>query len=162
MAYENFSNLDLHHGSQAAAKDLLSSEALLLGFLTEMHRRKAFSDFECTGIWDYCHRLLKLGEAQSFYFQKVARKSVEVPELKEAVENGTLTLSVARCIEPVITTSTSEEWIQKAATLPQKELERQVQKANPQATGSKKKPFEKTLRRLMAVLGKSREEVLSL
>src|SRR3954471_22862317 len=126
MAYENFSNLDLHHGSQAAAKDLLSSEALLLGFLTEMHRRQAFYDFECTGIWDYCHRLLKLGEAQSYYFQKVARKSVEVPALQAAVENGTLTLSEARRTEPVITKSASEAGIQKAAPLPQKELEREV------------------------------------
>src|SRR4051794_5788060 len=69
MAYEDFCTLDVYDGSLAAAKTCLCSDSLLLGFLTEIRRRKAFSDLECTGIWDNCHRLLKLGEAQSFYFQ---------------------------------------------------------------------------------------------
>ena len=98
-----------------------------------MRRKKGFLILGYSGIWDYCQRCLKLSEAQSSYYKRVAEKSEEVPELKEAIEQGTLTLSVARRIVPVITKESSAEWIEKAATLKQRDLEREVSDRNPNA-----------------------------
>ncbi len=81
----------------------------------------------------YCTQALGLSEAQAGYFNKVAIKSQEVPALRAAIDNGTLSLSQARRVASVITPENSLEWIEKASTLPQRELERQVTVANPKA-----------------------------
>ena len=78
-------------------------------------------------------KALKLSEAQASYFSRVSRKSLEVPALQAAITQGKLSLSQARRIEPVITRCNSGDWIEKAATLPQRELERIVAEANPRA-----------------------------
>jgi hypothetical protein len=105
----------------------------------EMKSSGAILALGYSGIWDYCHRGLALSEAQSFYFKSVAEASVKAPKLKEAVQNGELSLSLARRIAPVITEENQIHWIDLAKTLPQKELEREVQTANPNATKTKEK-----------------------
>src|SRR6185295_9449765 len=85
------------------------------------------------GIFDYYVRRLKLSNAQAFYFKSVAEKSEEVPEVKEAILQGEITLSQARRIVPAINASNHREWIEKAKTLTQDELERVVTEVNPRA-----------------------------
>ena len=60
-------------------------------------------------------------------------KSIEVPALKEAVVSGEISLSQARRIVSVVTHDTSKEWITKASTLNQKQLELAVAEKNPHA-----------------------------
>lgn len=115
------------------AKQYLASEALLLAHLIEMRKRRHFASLNYTGIFDYCERRLKLSRAQAYYFKTVAEKSDEVPEIKQAVVAGELTLSQARRIVPVINKTNHREWIEKAKELPQRELEREVTSVNPQA-----------------------------
>jgi len=115
------------------AKDYLRTEGALLSLLTEMRRHKLFAVLNYSGIFDYCERRLKLSRAQAYYFKTVAAKSEEVPEIKEAVEQGELTLSQARRIVPVVTKENHKEWVEKAKTLPQKVLEREVTSVNPKA-----------------------------
>src|SRR5262245_26997002 len=85
------------------ATDYLHSEGLLLAVLIEMRKKKLFAILNYSGIYDYCERRLNLSPAQSYYFKKVAEKSDEVPEIKQAVVQGELTLSEARRILPVVT-----------------------------------------------------------
>jgi hypothetical protein len=61
----------------------------------------------------------------------VTRKSYEVPQLKEAINEGILSVSQASRIASVITPDTSSVWIQKAKDLKQRELERETKKHRP-------------------------------
>lgn len=123
----------LHQRAIQLSQDLRNAESALLVLLMEMKRTKSFAALGYSGIFSYCERALKLSEAQCFYFKKVVEKSEEVPELKVAVTQGTLSLSQARRIVPVINQTNHAEWIEKARTLPQKELERAVTVVNPEA-----------------------------
>ncbi len=63
----------------------------------------------------------------------MAEKSDEVPEINQAIQQGELSLSQARRIVTVITPENKNEWIEKAKTLKQTDLEREVNLANPNA-----------------------------
>ena len=88
----------------------------------EMRRQRLFAPLNYSGILDYCERALRLSRAQAYYFKSVAEKSEWVPQLKEAVVQGQITLSQARRIGPVITTENQQQWVADAKNLPQKEL----------------------------------------
>jgi hypothetical protein len=92
--------------ARALTKKYLRTEGELLSLLIEMKTNGAILALGFSGIWDYAHRGLSLSEAQSFYFKSVADASVRAPKLKEAVETGNLSLSLARRIAPVITQRT--------------------------------------------------------
>jgi hypothetical protein len=88
-------------------------------------------DFECPSLWQYCLKHLDLDEYETGTLINVARKSVDIPELKTAVERGTIQLSKARRIVPVLTNGNKTEWLAKAQSLTKKELEREVAVASP-------------------------------
>jgi len=169
-------SMNLDDKARSLAKRYKQSEAELFLVLVEMDKARLFSQLGFKGIYDYCFSALKLGESQSAYFQKVVRKSREVPELGAAIEDGKITLSQARRIVPSVTKDNPQEWIEAARTLPQRELERKVTAANPRLVVRERlRPvaptrtefrvgisleLEKKLRRLQDVLGGTLEEVL--
>ena len=61
----------------------------------------------------------------------VARKSHEVPALKDQVLAGKLSVHQARKITAVITKKNQKLWLEKARTQTQKQLERDVAIAQP-------------------------------
>lgn len=139
----------LDQKAKGLAADYLRTEGQLLSVLMEMQRREVFAELNYTGIFDYCERALNFSRAQAFYFKTVAEKSEEVPEIKAAVVQGELTLSQARRIVPVVTKENHKEWIEKAKSLPQKELEREVMSINPKAHVQEKiRPVAKELSEL--------------
>ena len=142
-------------------KDYLHTEGLLLTELMEMRRLKLFAVLNYSGIFDYCERRLNLSRAQAYYFKTVAEKSEQVPEIKQAVVQGELTLSEARRIVPVVTKENHKEWIEKAKSLPQKELEREVTAVNPKAHIREKiRPVAKELSELRVPVDPKTEENL--
>jgi 5-methylcytosine-specific restriction endonuclease McrA len=140
-------SLELNTRAKSLAKDYLNTEGKLLDLLIQMKRKKVFSELNYTSIFDYCERALNLSRAQSFYFKSVADKSEEVPQIQKAIAQGNLTLSQARRIVPVITPQNQEAWIEKARTLTQKELEREVTEVNPKPRVIEKEAPEKRLER---------------
>jgi len=135
-------NHPLHVQAICFAKDYLKSEKSLLSVLMEMQEEKIFALFDCTGIFNYCMKYLNFSESQANYLASVAKKSKEVPELKEAIDSGKLTISKARRITKVIDKTNQEEWITKAAILPQKELDREVAAVNPSVVQERVKPVD--------------------
>jgi hypothetical protein len=128
----------------------------------EMRRGRVFAELNYSGIFDYCERALKLSRAQAFYFKTVAEKSEEVPEIKAAVVQGELTLSQARRIAPVVTKENHKQWIEKAKSLPQKELEREVTAVNPKAHVQEKiRPVAKDVSELKVPVDLKTEENLT-
>jgi hypothetical protein len=126
-------NEQLHETALVVATELRRKEAQLLPLLMEMRKRRLFYALGYTGIYDYATRYLKLSEAQAAYYRRVAEKAEEVPQLKAAVSDGSLSLSKARRIVKVVSEENAEEWIDKAQKLPQRELEKAVSEVNPDA-----------------------------
>lgn len=152
----------LDEKAKGFAADYLRTEGLLLAVLTEMRKEKVFAVLNYSGIFDYCERCLKLSRAQAYYFKTVAEKSEHVPEIERAVVQGDLTLSQARRIVPVITPENQAEWIEKAKSLPQKELEREVTAMNPKAHVQEKiRPVAKELSELKVPVDPKTEENLA-
>ena len=123
----------LHEQAVRLAKEYRQKESELLEVLIAMRKEGCFAVLGYRGVFEYVTVALKLGEAQAYYFQKVVLKSIEVPALKEAVVSGEISLSQARRIVSVVTHDTSKEWIAKASTLNQKQLELAVAEKNPHA-----------------------------
>jgi hypothetical protein len=143
----NIANM-LDAKARTLAKTLKHTEGELLDVLIEMRRTRSFEALRWSGVWDYCvsKKGLGLSDSQAFYFKKVAEKSEQVPELKAAIDDGTLTLSQARRIVPVITPENHAAWIKMAVDETQKDLEHAVSEVNPNARPKERlKPTEMRL-----------------
>jgi len=146
------------------SKEYLKLEAKLLDVLQKMDDRKCFKQLGYPSLFAYATNRLKFSDGQAYNFINVARKAKEVPELKLAVEKGVLSVSKARKIVPVIQRTNASEWIEKAAMLPQRVIEKQV--AERIRPPGRVEQLEEKLRRLRDILiqktGKScsREDVL--
>ena len=78
----------LHHQALNLAKAYRETDAKLLAVLAQLHEGRLFYELGYSGIFEYCLTGLGLTEASSYYFQKVTRKAIEVPALKEAIAQG--------------------------------------------------------------------------
>jgi len=141
--------------------DYLRTEGELLEVLMQMRRRGVFAELNYSGIFDFCVKKLRFSRAQAFYFKSVAEKALEVPQIKEAIQEGVLTLSQARRIVTVITKENHQDWIQKAVELGQTELERAVSAENPQShVRDSIQPVSESLSKLTVGIKKEAEEDL--
>jgi 5-methylcytosine-specific restriction endonuclease McrA len=121
----------IHQQALDCAKNFKRAEGALLEIILKVDDRKVFRELGYPSLFAYVVGALKLTEAQAYQFIGVARKSREVPELKEAIHQGSLNVSTARRIVSVITPENQKSWIDKATSLPQKKLEMEVAKENP-------------------------------
>lgn len=123
----------IHEQAQSRAKKYLECEAQLLDVIEEIDRRCLFEKFGLRSTFAYCTERLRLSEATAYNFISVCRKSRKVPELKAAIDEGRLSVAKARKIVAVINEQNHSEWIDKAASLTQAQLERCVADAAPAA-----------------------------
>ncbi|MGZ3688179.1 MAG: hypothetical protein ACXVBW_07755 [Bdellovibrionota bacterium] len=123
---------ELHQQALEAARDYFRAEAVLLKILQKIDSCRGFRQLGYTSCFTYAVGALKLSEATAMNFINVARKSKEMPALQTAIASAELSVSKARKIVPVLTLENQEEWIEKAKSLPQRELERQVARIAPQ------------------------------
>jgi len=118
--------------AKARARKYLIAEAELLEAIMEVDRRRIYEAFGCPYLTPYCVEHLDLSEDVAACFVRVARKSVQVPELCAAIDEGRLTGTKAKTIASVVQKN-PELWIEKAATLTKDKLEREVAAENPSA-----------------------------
>ncbi len=117
---------DIDDKALQSAQRYLREEAALLLAIQAVDRVRVFETFGYPSLFVYCTERLKLSEATAYAFISVARKAAAVPELKQAVTEGVLNVSQAKRIVSVINESNAPQWIEKAATTKQRELEREV------------------------------------
>ena len=91
----------------------------------------------------------------------VSRKAVEVPELKEEIKKGKITLTNARKIAPIINQANKSDWLQKASELSQRQLEKEVVKVRPQEATPEKTTYVSETR-VKLELGLSEKDMLQL
>jgi hypothetical protein len=130
MPFNMNANL-LHQKALEAVKKYSSAEAELLAALIAIDNERAYRDLGHTSLFNYAVQALKLTESTAYNFITVARKSREVPALMTEIRQGTLSVSKARKVVPVLTRENQAEWISKAQTLPQKSLEKEVARVAP-------------------------------
>ena len=122
----------IHQEASLVVKNLKRDESLLIDVLQQADEHKVYLDFECKNLYLYTVKVLGLSESVALNFISVARKAKQVPELKEVISRGLLTVSKARKINSVLTNDNQELWLKKAIELPQWRLEKEVAKVSPQ------------------------------
>jgi hypothetical protein len=123
----------LEHATESAAL-YLNYEGKLLLALIEVERTKAYRCFGFTHLTTYCRKELNLSEEVAANFVRVVKKSIDVPELAQAVISGEVQLTKAKAIASVLTPENKREWIAKAASSTKLELEKDVMNANGRET----------------------------
>jgi hypothetical protein len=122
---------DIHQRALKVAERFKQAEADLISILQEVEASRAFVELGFTSLFKYCVKALGLSEHVTSNFVTVSRKASEIPVLQSAIQNGCLTVSVARKITPVLTLENQEEWVSKAQTLSCRKLEEAVAQAAP-------------------------------
>ncbi len=108
-------------------------EGDLLEILDKVDRHRVYLKQGHSSLFFYVVRELGLSESVTYNLITVLRKAREVPELKSLVEQGAITLSNARKITPVLTAQNKSHWLEKAASLSNRQLDKEVAKARPQS-----------------------------
>lgn len=124
------SELKIHKEILRAAGRFHSAQSELLDLIQEVDRTRIFVKLGQKSCFAYCVSELKLSEDMTCNLTTVARKSFEVPELKQAVKEG-LSIAKARKICAIITPENQEHWIRLARNLTYAELDREIAREFP-------------------------------
>jgi hypothetical protein len=127
-----------HERAVQCVKRFLVEEAAVLESIIEVDQLKVYEKFGETHLTPYCVKHLGLSEDVAAVFVRVARKSHNIPELKQAIADGDLCVNKAKTIASVITNENQSEWIEKAKTLSKNKLEKEVASASPLKEKSEK------------------------
>ena len=123
----------IHQQALHCAKAFHRAESELLSILQQVDAEKVYRHFGYSSLFVYATQALRLSESNAYAFIAVSRKSFEVPQIAEAIAKGTLTVSKAKRVTSVILPENQKEWIEKAQSLSQRDLEREVVKHHPKA-----------------------------
>lgn len=124
----------IHQKAVLAAGNLKRGEKELLEALIQVDTNRVFIKMGHPSLHVYCVEALHLTDAQAYNFIGVARKSREVPELQALVCDGSIHLTNARRIAPVLTPENKAELLGKAKELSYRELERDLVRSFPEKT----------------------------
>jgi hypothetical protein len=123
----------LHQKALFLAQEFKRIESELLEIFRQIDCQLLYRRLGYTSLHDYAMRALSLSESTACALIAVARKSLEVPELKLALDSGELSISQARKITPVINAGNATQWLVKASSLTNRQLEREVAQVNPRS-----------------------------
>lgn len=151
----------IHENTILSARNLKIAEGKLIENLHLVKEHQVFKKLGYTSLHVYAVEELGLSSDGAYQYTRVADKAREIPELKQAIDEGTLTVSTVRRILTVITPETKTEWIEKAISLPQKELEREVVIHNPrELVRERLKPLTEHLTGLHCTIPKELEQMI--
>lgn len=134
QAVQQIDHEKLHRRALEISGEYLRFEARLIGVLQELDRAKTYLHYEQPSLFAYVTRCLKLSEHVALSLIGIARKSVQVPELKAAIEERRINVSNARRIVPILTTENKAHWIEKAERCSQGKLDQELARAFPERT----------------------------
>ena len=123
---------EIHEKALQLAKEYRRSEADLIDILEQVDAKKVFIEMGCSSLFQYTITKLGLSESVAYNLIAVMRKAKEVPNLKTEIRSGKITLSNARKIAPVLNSENQSEWLMKASSLSQRQLEKEIVKVRPQ------------------------------
>lgn len=151
----------LHDRAIEAASRYKRAEVDLLGILQEVEQHRVFLKKGHSSLFQYVVSELGLSESVAYNLISVSRKAREVPELRAELQKGTVTLSNARKIVPVLNPQNQAMWLEKARTLSQRRLEKEIVKVRPEIATSERASYV-TENRVRLELGLSEKDMLRL
>ena len=132
ILFREKSAIEIHNEATAAAGDVKQKYLALFEVLLVVEARQIYYEFDITDLKIYCMELLQLSRDVTNDLLIVVRKSLEVPQLAQAVRDG-VSIYKARKICSVITQENHRDWIQLAIHCSCRDVERTVAMANPKA-----------------------------
>ena len=138
-----------------------SAESELIEVLQALDQHRVYLCRGHSSLFQYVVAELSLSESVAYNLITVSRKAHEVPELKLAIQSGTITLSNARKITPILTFENKAEWLEKASTLSNRQLEKEVVRIFPKAATPERVSYV-TESRVKLNFGLSDDEMLKL
>lgn len=124
---------DIHRETIRIVQEFKDREVELIRILQKVDAHKVHRYAGHNSLFQYAVKALGLSESQAYDYITVARKSVEVPALLEAMEKKEATVSKGRRIAPVMDATNQSEWIDCAKTSSKREIEKAVARVNPKA-----------------------------
>lgn len=137
------------------------TEVELIEVLDEVDRERVFAQRGYATLFQYVIRDLRLSESVAYSLIQIMRKSREVPALRTRIASGQIVLSNARRVAVVLTAENQEEWLEKAATLSNRKLEREIATVRPQILTPERVTYV-TRDRVRLEVGFSEEDLLRL
>jgi len=102
---------ELNTKAKNIASRYKSCEKELLEVISSVDRKKAYLHWGHNSLFAYMTNGLGLSPGVASNFSTVARKSFEVPELKNHVLQGKISIHQARRVTSVITSENKHEWL---------------------------------------------------
>lgn len=131
----------IHERAVLAAQSFRKAEAELLDALRAVEEAGVFAAMGYPSLFVYATHELRLTEAVAYASIQVMRKAREVPELREKIISGELSVSTARKIVPVLNATNQGQWLKKATELSSRILEKEVARENPRAATVEKAKY---------------------
>lgn len=150
----------IHELALTRAATFKKAHAELLETVMAVDQTQLYQKFLLTSTFAYCQTILRLSEDVTCTLTKLARASQKVPELKVAIDEGSISISNARQIATVVTQENKFEWLEKAKALSQKKLQHEIAKTFPSEAILEKVKYVSE-RRMKLEMGLS-EEVMTL
>ncbi len=122
----NSAIISLHKRAITVATSYRKLEGELIDILQQMEDMKAHRELGFTSLYDYALKELKLSDDIAATLIRLARKSKEIPLLKEKIQTREIPISHAKAIAPILTPTNQAEWLDKAAQLSKRELEKEI------------------------------------
>ncbi len=149
---------DLYQLAKVRASNFRTSQKELLEILIRIDRHQIYRKFDYPSLHDYCTLWLGLSEGEAYTLCGIAKKSHEIPKMKTLIDEGKLHVSNARRIVKWITPDNQEMWLEKASTLTQNELRREIVTRYPEAEDKERiRPITKARSRLELGISKDLE-----
>jgi hypothetical protein len=93
MNLVQLSDKDLHSETKTLVGQELQVLTKILHHLREIERRRLFTDFGCSSLFDYAVRMLGYSEGQAQRRIQAMRLMKEIPEIEKKISEGSLNLS---------------------------------------------------------------------
>ncbi|MBW7875776.1 MAG: hypothetical protein H3C47_07300, partial [Candidatus Cloacimonetes bacterium] len=121
---------NLHQKITETVKEYRNQEAILIELTQEADFTKLYLELGYSSLFEYLNLGQGISAATVSNLITVARKSVKIPEMKEAIASGEVGLAKLRKVSSVITSENKSEWIEKSKKLSCRELEKEVAKVS--------------------------------
>lgn len=133
----------------------------IIEVLQKIDRMKLYKKLGGTSLFDYSVRILKLSEPVAYSLIRVARKSLEIPELGASVKAGTLSANKAARLVAALNRENAGDLISFAATHSARETDFEVARLNPsKVVQARAKPIGEDLVEIKVVVSRSVHEKL--
>src|SRR4051812_13651216 len=121
----------IHSRAVALATQYKRIEGQLIFILQEVDRTKLFKPLGRSSLFQYAVMELKLSEAVAYAFINVARKSAEIPQLKDAIKDESLSVAKACRMTAAMTKQNALSLIEFGKTHSAREIDFEVARVSP-------------------------------